>query len=94
MGKLTAEEKKLLEELTARANEPDEEEDFEVWVKNDKGNETRIPGRRAAGWLKENFGITLHDEAPDETPADDEAEEEAAPKDKKPQTDFFGRRKG
>lgn len=93
MGKLTAEEKKLLEDLTARANEPDEEEDFEVWVKNDKGHETRVPGRRAAGWLKENFGITLHDE-PAATEEEATEEEEETPKDKKPQTDFFGRRKG
>lgn len=94
MGKLTAEQQKALAELQALADAPDEEE-YEVWVKNEKGQETRIPSSRAGSWLKENFGISLHDEpAGSEEEVEDEDEGAGTPKDKKPQTDFFGRRKG
>lgn len=64
MAKLTPEQKKQLEELQALADAPDEEDEYEVWVKNDKGHETRLPSRKAAGWLRENFGISLHDDEP------------------------------
>lgn len=93
MGKLTDEQAKALAELQALADAPDDEEEYEVWVKNDKGAETRVPSKRAASWLKEQFGITLHDEPKAEEEEVDEEEEDAT-KDKKPQTDFFGRRKG
>lgn len=59
MGKLTDEQAKALAELQAIADGPDDEDDYEVWIKNDKGHETRIPSKKAGGWLKEQFGISL-----------------------------------
>ena len=61
----------------------DDEEEYEVWMKNDKGQETRVPGSRAASWLQENFGISLKDAAP---PAGGEGDggEGGDPKDPKP----------
>lgn len=92
MGKLNDEQAKMLAELQALAEAPDEEDEYEVWVKNEKGQETKIPSKRASGWLKENFGISLYDEPKAEE--EEVEEEDDATKDKKPQTDFFGRRKG
>lgn len=69
-----------------------DDDDYEVWVKNDKGHETRLPSSKASGWLKENFGIDLSGAAP-------AAEEEGEPadevvKDGKPNTGYFGKRGG
>jgi len=52
---LTPDEQKLLDELTARAAEPDAA-DFEVEIfSGDKG--ARIPLAHAKGWLYKEFGI-------------------------------------
>jgi hypothetical protein len=52
---LTPDERKLLEELTAKANSPDAE-DFEIEIfSGDKG--ARIPFSQGAKWLHETFGI-------------------------------------
>lgn len=55
---LNADEKKLLEELTARANAPEEDDDFEIEVYDTAANKgARIPFRKGKGWLFETFGI-------------------------------------
>lgn len=68
----------------------EDDDDYEVWVKNDKGHETKVPSKRAAGWLKENFGISLTDVAD----AADETEDTEDTTDKKvPPGGYFGKRK-
>lgn len=52
---LSAEEKKLLEELTAKAKEPDAEDfEIEIW---DGGKGARVPFSQGSKWLFENLGI-------------------------------------
>lgn len=60
MGKLTDEQAATLAELTALQEAEDDEDDYEVLIENDKGHKTRLPSKKAAGWMKENFGIDLH----------------------------------
>jgi hypothetical protein len=58
MAKLTDDEQKLLDELTARANEPDAADDYEVEVYDTgAGKGARLPISQAKSWLYENFGI-------------------------------------
>jgi hypothetical protein len=55
---LNEDEKKLLQELTDRANAPDEDDDFEIEVYDTAaGKGARIPYRKGSGWLHEVFGI-------------------------------------
>ena len=52
MAKLNDDERKLLEELTARANAPDEDDDFEIEVYDTTaGKGARIPFKRGKSWL-------------------------------------------
>ena len=94
MAKLTDEQRKQLEDLQALADAPDDDADeYEVWIKNgDK--EARVPSRRAGGYLKEHFGISLYD---DPAPAgdDDPDGDDEPPKDPKPAGGgYFSKRKG
>jgi hypothetical protein len=69
MAKLTDDEQKLLDELTARASEPDAD-DYEVSVWNgDKG--VTLPVSKAAAWLHEHFGIGDAPAAPSTSDAGD-----------------------
>lgn len=52
---LTADEKKLLDQLSAKANEPDHE-DFEIEI-FDGAKGARVPFSQGAKWLFETFGI-------------------------------------
>lgn len=88
MGRLTNEQAQQLADLQALADAPDDD-DYEVWIKNDKGHETRVPSKRAGGYLKEHFGISLHDDP--EPGSDPEPEPEPEPK---PAGGYFGKRKG
>ena len=55
---LNEDEKKLLAELTARQNAPDEDDDFEIEVYDTGANKgARIPYKKGKGWLFETFGI-------------------------------------
>jgi hypothetical protein len=62
MGKLTDEQAAALAELERLRDSSDEEEDYEVWIENDKGHKTKLPSKKASGYLKEQFGIDLHPE--------------------------------
>lgn len=94
MAKLTDEQKKQLADLQALADAPDEDE-YEVWVKNDKGHETRLPSRKAESWLKANFGISLHDEpAPGDEGDGDEGDEGDDPDPAPKGGGYFNRRRG
>lgn len=58
MGKLNADEQKLLEELTARASAPDDDDDFEIEVYDTTaGKGARIPFAKGKDWLFNTFGI-------------------------------------
>lgn len=58
MAKLNADEKKLLDELTARAAAPDEDDDFEIELYDtNAGKGARIPFSKGKGWLFDTFGI-------------------------------------
>lgn len=53
---LSADERKLLDELTAKASQPDADDDFEIEIfSGDKG--ARIPFSKGARWLFSEFGI-------------------------------------
>jgi hypothetical protein len=53
---LTADEQALLDELTAKASQPDADDTFEVEIfSGDRG--ARLPYNRASKWLSDNFGI-------------------------------------
>ena len=55
---LSADEKKLLEELTARSKEPDVDESFEIEVYDtNAGKGARIPFSKGKSWLFDTFGI-------------------------------------
>jgi hypothetical protein len=57
---LTADEQKLLDELTQKSKEPDADADFEIEIfSGDRG--ARIPYRHGEKWLRDNFGIGLPD---------------------------------
>lgn len=61
MGKLTDEQAATLAELQGIADAPDDDgDDYEVWIENDKGHKTKLPSKKASGYLKEQFGIDLH----------------------------------
>ena len=66
MAKLNDDEKKLLEELTARANEPDADDDFEIEVYDTSaGKGARIPFSKGKSWLFDTFGIGESPAAPE-----------------------------
>lgn len=66
MGKLNDDEKKLLDELTARANEPDADDDFEIEVYDTSaGKGARIPFSKGKNWLFDTFGIGEAPAAPE-----------------------------
>lgn len=55
MGKLTEDQARTLAELQALAEAPDED-NLELYVKDEKGRETRLTGSHAQRWLK-NLGL-------------------------------------
>lgn len=74
---LNDDEKKLLAELTERANAPEEDDDFEIEVYDTAaGKGARLPYRTGKSWLHQTFGIGT----PDTPPAgeDDGGEEPTA----------------
>lgn len=60
---LSADEQKLLDELTAKASQPDADEEFEIEI-FDGGKGARIPFRHGKSWLESNFGISIGAPAP------------------------------
>jgi hypothetical protein len=56
---LSAEEKAQLDALTAKANEPDTEDDFEIELYTPGGHGARVPYSKGRGYLQEHFGIDL-----------------------------------
>jgi hypothetical protein len=66
---LSKEEKDQLDALTAKANEPDEDDDFEIEI-YDGPKGARIPYRKGRGWLQQ-FGIDLDPNPESEAGSDD-----------------------
>lgn len=64
---LSKEEQDQLDALTAKANEPDED-DFDIEIWDEKGAGAKVPYRKGKTWLQ-RFGIDLP-----ETPEDDETQ--------------------
>lgn len=57
---LSPEEQAQLDALTAKANEPDaEDDDFEVEIYSPTGHGARLPYRKGRKYLQDNFGIDL-----------------------------------
>ena len=54
---LSDDERKLLDELTARASEPDADDEFEIEIYSPDGKGARIPFRKGKNWLYDTFGI-------------------------------------
>ena len=63
---LSDEEKATLEALTAKANEPEEQPDFEMEI-YDGPKGARIPYSRGRKWLQDNFNIDLDPDPAKET---------------------------
>lgn len=91
MGKLTAEEKRQLEELTRKANSDDDDDDFEVVITEGERS-VRIPYRKGRSWVSKHFGIDLETPETDDV-TDNDATEDEPPADK-PRTSqrYFGRK--
>ena len=94
MAKLTKEEQALLDELTARASEPDAD-DFEIEIYDtNAGRGARLPMSKAAGKIYEWFGIgdppAADTSDADEPPAGKPAKDKAPAK----PAGYFGRQAG
>jgi hypothetical protein len=85
---LTADEKKLLDELTEKSKTEDPDEDFEIEVYDTaKGRGARVPFRQGKKWLFENLGL-----GDDPNPKPEGEGKEGDGKDKK--VGYFGRQPG
>jgi hypothetical protein len=99
MAKLTDDERKLLDELTARAAEPDADEDFEIEVYDTtNGKGARLPFSKGSRWLFDTFGIGEPPAAPEPGPegARSDARAGGGKKDPEPpaRQGYFGRQAG
>lgn len=91
MAKLTDDERKLLDELTARANEPDAE-DFEIEVYDTTaGRGARLPVSQARKWLYDNLGIG---DAPEGAKPDEGKDKSKKDPEPPPRAGYFGRQAG
>lgn len=75
MAKLTPEQQKTLDELTALAESPDDDNDFEIEIRNGD-RAARIPYHKGRSYLQEHFGIDLD---PPEADQDQVSDPEADP---------------
>lgn len=58
MGKLSDDDQRLLDQLTAKAAAPDADADFEIEIYDTKANRgARLPFSQGKKWLFESFGI-------------------------------------
>jgi hypothetical protein len=78
---LSKEEQEQLDALTAKANAPEEDEDFEMEI-YDGSKGARVPYRKGRSWLQQNFGIDLDPNPGNE--ADDDGKDSAGKNGGKP----------
>jgi hypothetical protein len=92
MARLTKAEREQLEALAAKAKAEDEEDNsYEVWVKNDKGHEVKLTGAKARKFMSQ-FGVDDDDDDEvEETEAETETEEVVDEEPAKP-TGYFKKR--
>lgn len=84
---LTADEKKLLEDLTKKSQEEDPDETFEIEVYDTaNGRGARIPYSQGKQWLWENLGLGSNPNPP--------AEPGEGDKSSTVKTGYFGRQQG
>ena len=85
MGRLTKQERELLAQLSEKAKaEDDDDKDYVIRVRNDKGHEVEMTGARARKFMAQ-FGVDDDEDEVEETDEETEEEtEEELPKDKKP----------
>jgi hypothetical protein len=93
MAKLSAEEKKILAKLKAKAEAPDAE-DYEVRIRNADGTEAHLPASRAGSWVEQHFGIKLFDSDEEEGEEGDEEEGEEGDEEGEPSRSYFRGKRG
>jgi len=93
MAKLTDEQKRQLDELTALANAPDDE-DFEIEIRNGERS-ARVPYHKGRAYLQEHFGIDLDPPRDDGNGTDDGTQGDPPPDDKDTRVSgrYFGPKK-
>lgn len=95
MAKLTDEETKLLQKLTAKSEAPDAD-DYEILME-DGDKRVRLPASRGKAWVKAHFGVDLFDEPAAEGDGQDPGDagdDGALPSDAPPSRTYFkGRNK-
>jgi hypothetical protein len=91
MGKLSAEEQKLLDDLNAKANEEDPDDKFEIEIYDtSQGKGARIPFSHGKKWLFDTFGV-----GEDPTPkSEGEGKEGSGDGKQNVKTGYFGRQQG
>jgi len=91
---LTDEEKAQLEALNAKANEPDDDDDFDIEIWDETGAGAKVPFRKGKDWLAK-FGIGVEPPAPESKPTG-KAGDKGDGKDTKPgptASKYFGKSK-
>lgn len=68
---LSEEQQAQLDELNRLANEPDDDDDFEIEIYSSDGSGARLPYRKGKSWIQKTFGIDVDPLKPsdDKTPA-------------------------
>lgn len=97
---LTADERKILEDLMAKDKEPDASEEYEVeFYDTNKGVGGRMPYKQAKKFFYDNFGIGVPD-TPESDPgteggqAGGAGQPRTAPPAGQPRGSYFGRQTG
>jgi hypothetical protein len=80
---LSKEEKEQLDLLTKKANEPDEDDRYEIEI-GSGDRYARVPYHKGRSYLQEHFGIDLDPNAGEEDPNADPAKEGESGPGKKP----------
>ena len=92
MAKLTPEQQKQLDELSALASAPDDDDDYEIEIVNGD-RRARVPYRKGRSYLQEHFGIDLDPPTNEPDPKDNGDVKDPEPPKDKPSTRYFGKPK-
>lgn len=91
MARLTAQERRVLADLSTRAKDEDEKDSgLELWVKTQAGHEVKLTGAKAAAYARKH-GLELDED--DDQEDDDDGEEELDKEPKKGAGYFVGKKK-
>jgi hypothetical protein len=87
MARLSAQERKMLADLSKRAQDEDEKDSgLELWVKTQAGHEVKLTGTKASAYARKH-GLDLDED--DDQEDEDGGEEELEPKEKKSGGGYF-----